>query len=701
MKSRSSIPLVLSLAAIFAPAVLRAQASATADNLEEVTVFSKRFVPPVAGSGSKTDTPPIELPVSLSVISRDLLDSWNAGKLTEALRYTPGINAEPFGLEPRFANIIMRGFTALATGNYRDGLALVNPSSAVSYNPEPYGAERIEIPRGPASVLYGRASPGGIVNYVSKAPKKIAFGEIGLEAGNYSRKKAEVDVGTPIGESFGVRFVGLVQNGDTQVDFIQDDRRYAALSGRWDITERTSLTVFGSYQFDKAKDSQAIPADGFLTPNPNGVIPLSIFTGEPGIDDYHRNEGSGGYIFEHKFSDSLRFAQNARFNHVSTTEQVIYSNGLLPDRRTVTRAGFWGYGALDGTAVDNQLHWNLGSGFLTHKLLGGVDYQDVHADRTTHSQLAPITLDVFNPMYGTPIVKPAAGVRDELSIKQLGFYLQDEMKFNEKLIVSLGVRYDDVKLETFSLILNRKTQDQKENNVTKRVGLVYLTDAGFAPYVSYAESFLPSTGLTPAGLPFEPEEGKQIEVGVKFQPKSFNGLFTIAAFDLKRKNFVSRSQTTLLLEQTGEGQSRGIEFEAFSELKNGLSYIMSYTYLDTEQTVNADRRLIGKTFTQTPKHKAGVWLDYNFDGFGLPNFGVGAGGRYQSSTFSDTFNTITSPGYTLVDAAAHYTWNNMRFSINVQNVANKEFVSSCFTRNSLLCTAGEARSIKATVRYRW
>jgi iron complex outermembrane receptor protein len=699
MTTKSHYPLLLALAAMAQPASILAQTTDAGD-LEEVVVFGKDFVPPVNSSGTKTDTPPLETPASLSVISRDLLDSWGTSKLTEALRYTPGVNAEPFGLEPRFTSVNMRGFTAAAAGIFRDGLALINPGWTVSYNLEPYGAERVEVPRGPASVLYGQGSPGGLINFVSKLPKEQAFGELGLEFGNNDRKQAQFDVGSSLGESVTYRVTGLVRDSGTQIDYVPDDREFLAASLRWRISDMTSLTLLGSYQQDTAKPSQSLPADGMLYPNPNGTVPVSRFSGEPSLDEYDRSEFSVGYQFEHRFNDSVRFFQNARYNDVQLTEIAIYSMGLQPDRRTVIRRGAFSYGDLGGLTIDNQLHMTARLGNVQHKVLVGVDYQDVSADHQQHHNASGIPIDIFAPVYGTNIARPAPWGDDVIDLDQLGVYLQDEIKIHDKLIFNLGARYDDASSQTYSRLSSSVIQDQTDQELSLRGGVVYVFDSGIAPYFSYAESFLPSSGVDVNGDPFDPETGRQYEVGVKYQPKSFNALFTLALFDLERTNFVDRDDEFVLF-QTGKASSRGVELEAFTAMDNGLSYIASYSYLDTEQKENKLPELVGKQFTQIPKHKAALWLDYNFKAFGLDDLGVGFGTRYQSSTFSNDLNTVESPSFTLYDAAVHYEWRNMRVALNIQNLADKEYASSCFTRNSVLCTIGETRSIRGSFRYRW
>lgn len=671
------------------------------DNIDEIVVYGKDFTVDGGSSGTKTNIPLIETPQSLSVISRDLLDSWNTRKLTEALRYTPGVNAEPFGIEPRFTSLSLRGFGATSEGLFRDGMIMLNPFFVVSYNLEPYGAERVEIPRGPASVLYGQGSPGGLVNYISKEAKSEAFGEIGGLVGNRNRFEGQVDVNTPLTDdgSVALRVTGLIRDSDTQIDFVEEDREFVAASLKWDISDRTRLSVFGNFQQDNTKNSQALPADGTLLPNPHGEVPVSLFTGEPSLDVVDRTEYSIGYQFTHEFDEDMKFVQKLRFNEVDLDDIVVFSFGLDADQRTIQRGAFASFGHLKVLTTDNQFHAKLHTGGIEHQILAGVDYTRASGTKSNAYNGAPPGLDVFEPVYGVDITIPDPYEDNTLKIRSLGLYLQDHISLTDNLKANLAIRYDDAHSETFSLLSNTAVQDQDDSEVSLRGGLVYMMDSGFAPYISYAESFLPSTGVDGQGNPFDAETATQYEAGIKYQPDSFDGLFTVAIFKLNRKNIVDRDNNFVFF-QTGEAASKGLEAEAYVSLDSGLSVIANYNYLDTEVIDHPTPEFEGKAFTQIPTHKASIWADYNFPGE-LSGLGVGAGVRYQSKTFSDDLNTVTSPGYTLMDAAVHYQWNNVRFSINAQNLFNKKYTSSCFTRNSLLCTFGELRAIRAMITYRW
>lgn len=237
----------------------------TVEVKETAKLHNTGYLAGKSSTASKTDTPLLETPQSISVVTDKQMEAQNVGTLAEALRYTPGVQSEPFGFEPRMTQIKLRGFDAAETGLYQDGLKLVNPGFAVSHNLEPFGAERVEVPRGPASVLYGQAS--GLVNFVSKKPIFAAFGgDIKFEAGNYDRLQGGLDVHGTLRDQkdLAYRLVALGRDSHTQIDYITDNRVYVAPSLTWKPSDRTTLTFLSHYQKDQTQPSQRYPAAGTL-----------------------------------------------------------------------------------------------------------------------------------------------------------------------------------------------------------------------------------------------------------------------------------------------------------------------------------------------------------------------------------------------------------------------------------------------------
>lgn len=647
-------------------------------------------------TGTKTDTPLIETPQSISVLTRDRLDNQAVDSLAQALRYTAGVQGETFGFNPRTASLQIRGFDATNTGLYQDGLQLRTAGgSGEAFNPEVYGAERIEILRGPASVLYGQSSPGGIVNFVTKRPTVESFREVALEVGSFERREGRFDLGGPAAEdgSLLFRLTGLVRDSDAQVDFNPDDRVYFAPALTWKPGADTTLTFLSHYQEEKVGDFVWLPPAGTLTSNPNGKIPVNRNPGEPDFDHHERTQKAFGYLLEHRVGDGLTLRQNARYSHSVLDRAIVYGGGgLQADQRTLDRFAFENDKEVGVLSIDNQAQWTFSTGSARHTLLAGLDYQRLDDHNVFAFDGAP-SIDIFNPVYGQTITTTVYQDEDQ-ELRQLGIYLQDQIKFDQKWVLSLGGRQDWADTEIVdNLTGTRSEQDDKE--FTGRAGLVYLSESGWAPYVSYSESFLPVVGNDPEGNPLKPETGRQHEIGVKYQPSGANSFITLAAFDLTRQNVSEFVPPNFEQRQTGEIRSRGIELEGVASLSARLDLIASYTYLDAEITRSDVPNQQGERPAQTPEHMASLWADYTLKG----GWGAGAGVRYLGSTFADTEpNTVSVPGVTLFDAAAHYDWDNFRFALNVHNLLDKEYVAAGF---SGFTSYGAARTLKASVTYQW
>jgi iron complex outermembrane receptor protein len=575
----------------------------------------------------------------------------------------------------------------------------------VTYNYEPYGAERIVIPKGPASTLYGQAAPGGLVNYVSKRPTFEKRGEVGVEYGSYDHVQGQFDVSGPIGDSdeFAYRLVGLARDADTKIDYVQNDRIYLAPSVTWAPSEDTELTLLARYQKDESKSSQAYPAEGTLDDSDIGDIPRNRFTGEPDVDRYDRTTYSLGYEFEHAFDDSLTFRQKARYTDIRVDDISVYAGDFDGDR-TLTRYNYNNLGELDSLVVDNQFQIDFDTGKrLEHVVLAGIDYQHANLKSFQSSQLAP-ALDIYDPQYGADVdIDAATPFADQSGTQnQIGFYLQDQITFDERWVATLGGRYDRASRSTDDHLAGTTTT-QDDNDFTWRGSLLYAADNGLSPYFAYSEGFLPSLGADANGNAFEPETSTQYEVGLKYMPEGQNYGVTVALFDLTRENYLT-FDPNFVTRQVGEAQSQGVEIEGVASLAEGLNITASYAYIDAEITQSAAGNE-GNRPQLSPEHQASVWADYTIQKGALADLGFGAGVRYKDSVFGDNANTSEVPDVTLFDAAVHYDWQNYEFAVNARNLFDKEYVGSSFERpggtGRFFTTYGEARSIIGSVKYRW
>lgn len=669
------------------------------------------YVATTGTTGTKSDVPLVQVPQSVNVITADQIRDQGALSVSQALGYTPGVSVSNFGaLQPTDAYTRIRGFRA---DQYLDGMRLpIRGDGAASYAIEPYGLERIEVLKGPASGLYGSSGPGGLINMVSKRPTAVPFAEIELQTGSYNRAQAAFDLGGPItsDKQWLYRLTGLVRDADTQVRYAEDNRRFIAPSLTFQPNNQTSLTFLGHYSEEKSRWPffNLVPPVGSILPNPNGRIARSTNTGEPGYDRLDRSQYGVGYAFEHRFTNDLIFRQNLRYGGVTSQVDAVanvFGFFFTNDNRTTARIPINAYDAADAFTIDNQLLAKFNTGALSHNVVAGIDYRDEDARRVFKQGTAPLFLNIFAPAYGQPVPAPTAVAEDfSAREKQLGLYLQDQVRLGSWL-ASLSGRADWVD-SSFNNFRNNTVINQNDVATTGRAGLSYLFDNGVVPYVSYATSFQPVTGVGATGDAFTPSTGEQVEVGVKYQPVGTNSLFTLAYFDLTQQNVVA-SDVLGVRRQTGEIRVRGIEAEAKTEITREFSMMASYAYLDAEITKSARLAELGKRPAETPNHQASVWGQYQFLKGPLDGLKLAAGVRYVGQTEDDS-HTLFIPDYALLDARVAYDFGALRrdlrglsMAVNMFNLTDKYYVTGCFSVNATACALGQGRKVVASIAYRW
>jgi len=673
-----------------------------AERQETATSPVKGYVAGQSATATKTDTPIAETPQSISVIGTTEIEARQAQSVSETLNYTAGIQPDKFGYDKRLDWFNIRGFDETQNGLYRDGLQQ-RSYSFVSWQQETYGLERIELMRGPTSVLYGQNAPGGLINTVSKRPRADMENEIELQTGSHNRKQGSFDIGGKIVEDGSVLFraTGLLRDSDTQVNYVEDDRVYFAPSLTWE-GEDTSLTLLSYYQEDNTGGANSwLPANGAFRDAINGAIPTDFFTGEPGYDHYDRTQYAIGYEFSHNFTDSLMFRQNARYSYVEVDYDSLYGNGWADEAAgTLSRGVQETDQEGDSFAIDNQLQAKFETSGIRHTMLGGLDYQRYVFDRFLRYGTID-SINVYNPSYGSHPTSYSTPTDEKLTAEQVGVYLQDQIEFDEHWVLTLGGRHDWADESTLNQ-QNGTESSRNDSAFTGRTGLAYKTDFGLTPYVSYSESFNPVSGSDRFGNSFDPEEGVQYEVGAKYEPEGFDGLFTVALFDITRENVLTNDPSGGAFDniQEGEQQSRGLEIEGLFEPIEGLTTKFAYTYQDVEITETNTASEKGNTPSGIPEHTASAWADYTLNSGPLSGLGVNGGIRYLGSTFATDANNVKVPSTTLFDAGIHYDLDAYRFALNATNLTDERYVTSCADSTNW-CYYGQGRTILASVKYRW
>lgn len=660
------------------------------------------FVARRGGSATKTDTPLIETPQAISVITRDQMEAQGALTLRETTNYTAGVVSSYF--DSRGDSFKVRGGDAV---QYLDGLQRTY-GTYNSSKPDPFLLERVELLRGPSSVLYGQGGVGGVLNLVSKRPQAEALREVQVQLGNNARKQVAADFTGPLDTEgkWLYRLVAVNRDSGTQVDHVPDDRILLAPSLTWRPSADTSLTLQAMYQKDKSGSLIGFfPWQGTLQPSLYGQIPTSTFLGEPGFDRYDTRTTSLGYLFSHRIDDTWTFRQNLR----STESKVRYNTSYTSfaanrltgrparpvfniDQRTLERDLSSDINGGKMLLVDNQAEAHFNTGAVAHTLLVGADFQRNTTSKLTGRGRAG-ALDVYAPVYGN-YTPPAFLTRQpEVLQKQLGVYAQDQVKYG-RWIGLLGLRHDKATTDTEG----RPAAAADDKATTKRAGLVYLADGGWAPYLSYAESFLPLGGVDVNNNPFKPQRGKQWEAGVKWEPEGQRTSFMAAVYDLRDTNRKTTDPANPLNSvQLGEVHVKGLELEYKGSIARDWDWVASYAYTDARvsRSNGAD---LGKRLSGVPRHTASAWVMRRFSIGGVSGFSLGGGVRYLGESWDGT-DALRTPSATLFDAM--FAWDNgpLRLSLNASNLTDKVQITTCLTRGD--CFYGQRRTVTAAATYRF
>ncbi len=722
---------------VFSPAAFAQQggakpadgANATAPGpllLDSVTVEGEDSRGPGAGivakrsaAASKTDTSILETPQAVSVVTRGQMDAQGAGSVSEALRYTPGVNAESNGYDIRYDWLWVRGFNTYGT-MWLDGLTLPgDPNNYATPSIDLHALERVEVVKGPASVLYGRAVPGGLVNQVSKRPLAKPYREVAVETSGFGGIEGSVDMTGPLTDDgkWLYRFTGLARNMGTQVDMERDRRIMVAPSITWKPQGGTSLTLHGYYQRDRDTFSARFyPARGTLLSNPAGQIPRDRFFADPNADEFNRDYYAIGYEFSHRFDETWTVRQNLRYGRADQDMFIAIVNPAFafsgPPSSVLDRVSAISKDRLSTFAVDTQAEAAFRTGPLAHTVLFGVDYvrgvSDTKFGNSGFRDPVPPPIDFLNPTYGYVIPVPAYQRSGRQEQNQVGFYTQDQIRYG-RWVGTLGMRYDMSSIETADRMTMRPNVSTDDNQFTGRVGLTYLFDNGVAPYASYSTSFLPVLGTDRGGSPFEAQTAEQFEVGVKYEPPGGRGLVTVSLFTLTMEGALTSDPVdTRFSVQSGEQRVRGVEIEGKYEVTTEIDLLGSYAYSDSE-VVHSNRAIeVGRDMLRLPKHQASAWANYR--PAYVPGLSLGAGVRATSSYQSDStyLRELRIPGRAMVDAGISYDLGavNSRLEgavlrVNATNLFDREYVSHCLNLTGGSCNYGAGRTITAGLKYSW
>jgi len=671
-----------------------------------------------ASSGTKSATPILETPQSISVIGSEELARLGLQNLNQALRFVAGVTPETRGASAEvYDQFKLRGFDAPV---YLDGLKQFGSGSGyANAQVDVSRLDRIEIVKGPASVLYGQSSPGGLVAESSKLPLDRAFyGAVSGTYGNDDLYRVDADVGGKIGDGALWRLYGSVNGAHDQQTY--GKRRRETVSGA--VTAgagtSTSFTVLAAYSHDPFNGNYGVyPTLGTLLPSPTGQkIPTRFYGGEPG--DYFSREQFGlTYIFRHDFGGGWAFRSAGRYQYVKSDLGIVYTSGSLidaADPATYARSSYNTHEQLNNWTFDNQLTGTVETGPLKHSLLFGVDRQVAHsAELYAFGGGTPI--DPFDPVYGTmPTPQTPYEVPDNFGIgnthvrlRQQGVYAQDQISAGG-LRVTLSGRQDWARQVTLG------GDPQKDKKFTWRAGALYLTPFGLAPYASYSTSFEPQIAQLRSGEPAKPSIGKQIEAGLKYQVPGTDILITGAWFRIDQTNVVV-SYPDFTSDQVGKVRSQGVEVEASASLPYDFNVKLAFSRQRVKKLKDVVESNIGLPLATVGRGGISANLEWAPKSGPAAGFAIGGAVRHVDRVYADfytdpftgTSRALNTPSYTLFDALIRYDLGkvsprlaNVQIGVNATNLFDKTYLTSCFA-NYGWCWYGNRRTVQGTIGFSW
>ena len=681
----------------------------TASSSEDPTAPVKGIVATKTLSATKTAAGLVKTPQSVSVITRDQMAALDVTSVSQALRYSAGVFTEYRGSSNRNDEVFVRGFSYVP--KYLDGLSYGATASSQTGTMDPWLLERVELVRGPASVLFGQVNPGGLISMTSKRPTSQPVHQIQFRTGNDNLAEGAFDVGGPLSDDGHLlyRLNGIARSQNSQVEDYKETRVAIAPALTWYPNDATRFTLLTSYQKDPdAGYRNFLPRYGTVNNVDGSYIPRDFNVSDPSYNQSWREQTLIGYEFEHQLNDMLTLRQNARYGTIKQKYRYLVYSSSEANSSVLSRRAQHEERQTDEFGIDNQLEAQFATGQLAHTVLSGLDYKTSkdkqYLGRAGGSQY---DLDWRAPVYGVKVDESTfrTASDEQQNLDQVGLYLQDQLSL-ENWELLLSGRYDWAEVRTTDFTDSSRSQ-KNDSKFTWRTGLLYAFDFGLSPYISYSTSFEPNlqTNRAPGVAPFDPSEGKQLEVGVKYQPTP-TALMTLAMYNLTQSNVATWNSAAGWYENSGKVRSKGVEAEAHATFFDNINLIASYTWTDAETVNTTVAGTEGKTPARIPTHMASAFTSYTLPNGALKSLTAGVGVRYIGTSYGDAKNTFKVPAVDLYDAMVSYELGELSSSLkgakaqfNINNIADTKYVASCAGDSA--CFYGVGRTVTMTVNYAW
>ena len=647
-----------------------------------------------SASATRTDTSIHETPQSISVVSRDVVEDIGATRLQDALDYAGGVGrANNFGGQG-LTTFTVRGFT---TGEfYRNGFPI---NRGYPNMPDANTIERLEVLRGPATMLYGRGDPGGTFNVISKQPLAERTVTLGSQINDQGMRRGTLDASGPLDEegrlAYRINVVG--EGGDTFRDHVETERYGVAPVLTWQVSDTTRLTFEGDFMRNNH------PLDRGVTryPAQTGTASRDTFFGEKDVGKLHNDNNMAQLRFEHMLNDNWTLGGGTQWLDGTLQGNAVEANGLGADGRTLGRN--FNYRKLEWTSKDTQLNLtgHFTAGGFDHTLLTGVEYEDYDYKsiiQRSNGAVGAYPIDIYNPVHGQP--RPAltrTPTHDTENLKTYAAFIQDQVALTERLRVLAGARFERFEHEYESYVA--PDWSKSDNAVTPRLGVIYdLTDT-VAIYADTARSFKPNTGAARQGGGFKPEEGKSVEMGIKWEALGGQLSVDAAVYQIEKRNVLTTDPVDNTFSvAAGQVRSRGFDLNVAGNLTPEWRVIGGYAYVDAEVTKDSTLKS-GTRLLNIPENSFSLLNVYEFQDGGLKGLGLGVGGKYVDQRAGQTAaNAFSMDSYTVVDLLGYYKVNEkIRLNLDLKNLFDSHYDEGAF--GNVYAYPGAPRTVQAGISY--
>lgn len=676
---------MLAIPALTCPAVVLANDEPPAEPLAleemQVTASAERADGPVQGyratrsaSATRTDTAIHETPQSISVVPAQVVEDIGATRLEDALDYAGGVErGNNFGGQG-LTEFLVRGFSTQEF--YRNGFAV---NRGYPNMPDASTLERIEVLRGPASMLYGRGDPGGTFNIVSKQPQAERRTVLGSQVNTDGLRRGTLDTTGALDESaaFTYRLNLVAEGSDSFRDHVESERYNIAPVLRWQLSDDTALILEGDYLHNRH------PMDRGLTryPNQAGDLSRERFLGEESAGKLTNQNATTQLRLEHQLDSQWMLRGGIQYLDGSLDGGAVENNGLAADGRTVGRNYSERWLNWNDLAVQANLEGHFDAAGLAHTLLLGVEFDDFNYDSQidrSGGATSDFPIDLYDPVYGQPL--PAltrTTTYDDENLKSYAFFLQDQIALTERLTAQVGARLERFEQRYENKLTPAGSWNQAHNAVSPRFGLIYDLTEELAVYANTSRSFKPNRGADRSSQAFDPKKGIAHEVGIKYELPEHDLSVTAALFHITKENVLTSDPVDSNYQvAAGEARSRGFDISVAGNITPQWRVIGGYAYVDAEVTESSSASMpTGTRLANVPRHSFNLLDTYEFAEGPLAGLGVGMGVKYVGDRKGGATSTaFDMDAYTTVDLLAYYPLTErVRLNLNLNNLFDEEY----------------------------